>query len=124
MSMTTDPAARAALISGLRKLADFLAANPDVAVSKQGADISLTPYGDDDTEAREIAAFADAAGIDVLDDRASGGKMEAAIVFGPITYRAFTYSSATLAESDARRSYERNVQVASPAPLAEIAQAA
>ena len=124
MSMTTDPAAREAFITGLRDLADFLAAHPGVAVSQQKMQITLTAYGaDDDAETQQIEAFAAAAGLDVTDDRPNGGQIQASRAFGPVTYRAFTYSHATLAESDARNSYADNVQVDAAGPV-EIARAA
>lgn len=129
MSMTTDPAAREAFIAGLRDLADFLAANPAVAVSTQPVDIRVQPYGTDEDEAREIDAFAAAAAVEVLDQRDStghySGRYSAAVTFGPVMYEAFTYTSATMADFDARRSYERNIQVDAPAAgLTEIARAA
>lgn len=125
MSMTTDPAAREAFVAGLRALADFLTAHPGVAVSRQATTIGLSPYGDDETDAREIAAFAAAAGVDVLDDRANDGAIQASFAFGPVTYKAFSYSAATLAESDARNSYARNVMIDAPAAeLAEFGEAA
>lgn len=128
MSMTTDPAAREAFIAGLRDLADFLAANPAVPVSEQGADITVQPYGTDAESVREINAFAAAAGVDVLDERDSAGyfsgQYSATRKFGPVVYRAFTYTAAVMAKSDALRSYERNIQVDAPASGLEIARAA
>jgi hypothetical protein len=126
--MTTDPAARATFIAGLRDLADFLAANPAVAVPVQPVDIHVQPYGTDEDEAREIDAFAAAAGVDVLDQRDStghySGRYSATVTFGSVMYHAFTYTAAIMAKSDARHSYARNVQVDAPAAgLTEIAQA-
>jgi hypothetical protein len=124
MSMTTDPAKREAFIAGLRDLADFLAAHPGVAVSEQATSIGPTAYGDYDDETRQIEAFAAAAGLEVTDDRPSGGKIQASRAFGPVTYHAFTYSLARLAETDARNSYAGNVQVDAPADLTETGRAA
>jgi hypothetical protein len=128
--MTTDPATREAFIAGLRELADFLAARTAVAVPSYGADITVQPYGTDEKEAAEIDGFADAAGVAVLDERDGGdrngfhsGRYSATREFGPVIYRAFTYTTATLAESDARRSYETNIQTAATAPV-ELGEAA
>jgi flagellar basal body rod protein FlgC len=115
MSMTTDPAHRAAFIAGLRELADFLAANPAVAVSEQRVKIRVQPYGpDDESEEREVDAFAAAAGVSVLDQRNDAGhfsgRYSAARTFGPVLYEAFTYTAATMAEMHAQRSYEGNIQ--------------
>lgn len=112
--MTTDPDCREAFIAGLRELADFLAANPAVAVSVQPVEIRVQPYGTDEQEAREIDAFAAAAGVDVVDQRDDpgfySGRYSAVRAFGPVTYEAFTYTAAALAESAARHSYSGNVQ--------------
>ncbi len=132
MPMTTDPAARDAFIGGLRDLADFLAVNPDVPVSTFPVEIKVQPYGmhgTDEEKAREIDAFAAAAGVEVLDERDStgyfSGRYSAARTFGPVTYETFAYTAAAMAESAAQRSYEGNVQLDAPAAdTAEIARAA
>lgn len=117
MSMTTDPAAREAVIAGLRDLADFLAAHPAVAVPEQTpVSITTSPYGTDEECEREIDEFAAAAGVTVTDNRAGGGwhsgRYAAALAFGPVAYMAFTYTAAALAGSDASRSYEANIRTA------------
>lgn len=125
MSMTTSPAAREAFIAGLRDLADFLAANPAVPVPVNRTVVHVQPYGSDEEEAAGIDAFAAAAGVGVLDERHGGhysGRYSAILEFGPVAYMAFTYTAATLAESDARRSYENNVQTA--AAVAGLGEAA
>jgi hypothetical protein len=132
MPMTTDPAVREAFIDGLRALADFLAANPALPVSTYPVEIKVQPYGThgtDEEKAREIDAFAAAAGVEVLDERDStgyySGRYSAALGFGPVRYETFTYTAAAMAESAAQRSYEGNVQVDAPAAdMAEIARAA
>lgn len=129
MSMTTDPAKREAFIAGLRDLADFLAAHPAVAVPSSGADITVQPYGTDEQEAADIEAFAAAAGVAVLDERRTGddegfytGRYSATCEFGPVVYRAFTYTAESMAADAARRSYEKNIQAdAVPAALGEVA---
>lgn len=127
MAMTTDPAQREAFIAALRELADFLAANPAVPVSTYECEITMQPWhmDGDDSDAREIEAFASATGADLLDDRGRTGKYEATRAFGPLSYRAFTYTRAAMAKSAAQYSYANNVQVDTPAAqVAEIAQAA
>lgn len=123
MTMTTDPERRQAFVAGLRELADFLAANPAVAVPDHSAEkIILTPYGSDEECERAIDAFAEAVGAEVDDDRAGTGKYSAAREFGMVRYEAFTYTAAVMAESAARRSYEKNVQTGGvPAGLGEAA---
>jgi hypothetical protein len=128
--MSTDPAARAAFIAGLRELADFLESHPAVAVPSYGTDITVQPCGTDEEEAADIDAFAAAAGVEVLDWRRTGdargyhvGRYSAVRKFGPVTLTAFTYTAKTLAEHDARRSYDRNIQPddATPVELDEAA---
>lgn len=123
MSMTTSPAAREAFIAGLRDLADFLAANPEVAVSVQTpVTILISPYGTDEECEREIDEFAAAAGVTVADDLATGGRYSAVRSFGAVEYQALTYTAETLAASDARRSYFDNVQPeTAPVELGEAA---
>jgi hypothetical protein len=128
--MPTDPATRDAFIAGLRELADFLAARPAVAVPGYGADITVQPSGSDEEEAAEIDAFAAAVGVDVLDERQTGdlrgyhvGRYSAVREFGPVIYRAFTYTSSTMAKFDAIRSYENNIQTADATPV-ELDEAA
>lgn len=123
MSMTTDPATRAAFIAGLRDLADFLDTNPNVAVSVQETRILIVPTADTDEEnCREIDEFAAASGAAVFDDLADTGEYNAALTFGPVEYMALTYTAERLAASEARRSYCDNVQPdADPVELGEAA---
>jgi hypothetical protein len=122
MSMTTDPAVREAFIAGLRDLADFLAANPALAVSVQlPQQIRIVPYGSDEECERAIDEFAAAAGAEITDDRAGTGRYSAARAFGAVVYEALTYTAASLAASEARRSYADNVQTAAPARVLDEA---
>src|SRR5215813_9761048 len=106
MSMTTDPVERAALVAGLRELADFLAANPAVAVPAFGCPIDLVAIdGTDDDQAGAVDAFASATGAEVADDRDGCGRYSAARSFGPVRYRAYAYTAASMADHEARHSY-------------------
>jgi hypothetical protein len=124
--MTTDPARREAFIAGLRELADFLTANPAVPVETYEREITMQPsHRSDDDDAHEIEEFASVTGATLLDDRATSGKYEAIRTFGVVSYRAFSYTRASMAKSAAQYSYANNVQVDIPAAgVAEIARAA
>lgn len=117
MGMTSDLAAREAFIAGLRDLADFVAANPAVAVPGHGAEIMLIPPGSDEDGARAITAFAEAVGAQLQDDRAASGALRASRAFGPVLYIALTYTAAALAKSSARYSYADCIQVDPPAAV-------
>lgn len=111
MSMTTDPARREAFIAGLRDLADFLAANPAVAVPGTSPEkISLIPYGSDEECERAVDAFAGATGAEVTDDRAGSGRYGAAVAFGAVVYETFTHTAASMEAFHAQNSYAANVQ--------------
>jgi hypothetical protein len=125
MTITTDPAARAAFIAGLRELADHLTANPTVPVPSHTVEIKLIPVGDDAHCEGVVDAFAAALDVSVLDRRAGCGEYGAQRAFGPVVYRTFTYTAASMAEHHAQQSYAGCIQTRSAAaPAAEIAEAA
>lgn len=126
MSMTTDPATREAFIAGLRDLADFLAANPNVAVSVQPTCLTVVAYGSDEECARQVDEFAAAASAAVTDHRNDpddySGYYGASLHFGPVEYKAFTYTDASMAASRAEESYRDNIRAAAlPSELDEAA---
>lgn len=129
MSMTTDPATREAFIAGLRDLADFLAANPGVAVSVQPTCLTVVATGRNDEEnVRDINEFAAAASAVVTDLRSDSGHHSgyygASLKFGPVEYKAFAYTDASMAAFAAERSYEDNIRAAvSPSGLSDDAPA-
>lgn len=107
---------RAALVAGLRALARFLAAHPDVPVpeSYHAQDITVFPPGADDDEKRAaVDAIAAALGVTPGDD---GGRSHYRAVrkFGPVAYEAFFVSSAYRARSDALDSYRDAITIDEP----------
>lgn len=134
MSMTTDPATREAFIAGLRNLADFLAANPGVPVSVQPTCLTVVAYGSDEECERQVDEFATAASAPVTDHRSDpdehSGYYGASLNFGPVEYKAFTYTAASMAVSRAEDSYRDNIRAATapselpsdtPVALGEVA---
>jgi hypothetical protein len=80
---------RAKVTSGLRQLADWLDAHPDVPVSPYGWDLSIYPQHDDDAaRAAEVDRIATILGVTVTDQTSQGGHYTAARTFGLITYEA------------------------------------
>lgn len=106
--MTTDPTDdRAALVAGLRGLADFLETHRDVPVpeSYHAQQITFLPSGDTDDEQRaEVDAFAVALGVKAS-DRNGRSHYKAQRAFGPVVYESFAISSADMARYDAEASY-------------------
>ncbi|OKK06442.1 hypothetical protein AMK26_10520 [Streptomyces sp. CB03234] len=72
-------------VTGLRDLADWLEANPDVGVSMSG-DRLLYPLHSN----AAVEAFAEQVGREVTVDE--GGNASVAVVFGPIVYHAYGYA--------------------------------
>lgn len=100
--MTTDCTVRAEFIAGLRRLADFLAANPKVPVPSTGADIIVHALGSDDEQRAAIDRIA------ALIDRpaSDGDHYTTTRDFGPITYRAVAIPERCMQEWHALMSYD------------------
>ena len=109
------PQLRAAFIAGLRDLASFLEANPDLPVRQFGDAITLhTGYelpadGTWEGELRALEAFAAAIGTTVTDR--GTGHLYASRSFGPITYEAAAISPQAWARHRADWSYHGNIQL-------------
>jgi hypothetical protein len=104
---------RAAFVAGLRALARFLAAHPDVPVpeSYHTQDFTVFPDGDTDDEKR-AAVDATAAVLGVVpDDHGGRGHYKAVRRFGPVAYETFFVSAAYRARSDALDSYRDAITV-------------
>lgn len=91
MTITPTPAnqpARTEAINGLRQLADFLDAHPDVPVADHSWTLHAFPRDaeDDATEQAEVDHVAVILGVTVRDDTANGGHYLAARTFGRVTY--------------------------------------
>lgn len=121
MSATTDPDARKAFVDGLRALARFLAAHPDVPVPEYRTDILMGLPGDDDEARRGVSAFAAMTGAAVTDTWDKDGHCNAHRAFGPVTLRAYAVSAARMAVHYAESSYAGCVQPDDPAALDEAA---
>ena len=105
MLFSTDPGQRREFIRGLRELAAFLDANPDVPVPLYGTEISLHALGSDAEKFGAVDQIAGLIGAETVD----GGHYSASRNFGPIEYRAVAIPAAWNAEYDARHSYEDNI---------------
>jgi hypothetical protein len=81
-----DSTERAALISGLRALADYLESNPEVPAPVYPAFYAFPPDGDWAAVRAEIDAIA--ARLAVIACETGGGYYVAARSFGPVEYRA------------------------------------
>jgi len=110
----TDPTAanhRAALIAGLRDLADFLEVNPAMPVPSRFTPqtISVVPDGDTDDERRAVVdRVAAVLGTKTYDDHGHYGTGRK---FGPVEYRAFAISEAAWADHAARNSYNGSIRL-------------
>jgi hypothetical protein len=109
--MTTPDNDRAALIAGLRGLADFLAEHPDAPVPPAYPETCITVFPDGDTDDERRAGVDDAAAV--LDspaaDPAGSGHYTAARKFGPVTYEVLAISDARRAVHEAGSSYYNSV---------------
>jgi hypothetical protein len=81
-----DSTERAALISGLRGLADYLESNPEVPAPVYSDVFTFPPGGDWTVMRAEIDVIA--ARLDVIARETVGGHYVATRSFGPIEYRA------------------------------------
>ena len=95
---------RAAWVAGLRDLADFLAAHPDVPVPPAYHDQGITVFPEGGTDDERRAGVDRAAGV--LGVRAAetrGGHYRASRSFGPVTFDVVVIPSADQAEGRGRR---------------------
>jgi hypothetical protein len=81
-----DPTERAALIGGLRALADYLESNPEVPAPIYSTVHTFPPDSDWAAMRAEIDAIA--APLGVIAYRTAGGHYLATRAFGPVEYRA------------------------------------
>ncbi|MGV9773547.1 hypothetical protein [Streptosporangium sp. NPDC003464] len=113
--MTTAP--RAALIKGLRDLAAFLEANPDVpAPSLTG--LSYYPRGTDPAIRAEIDTIATLLGTEVDTSDLDHGHYRTCLAFGPVEYTAVGIFATARARHEAETSY---VGCIDPAPITPAA---
>jgi hypothetical protein len=81
-----DSTGRAALIGGLRGLADYLESNPEVPAPIYSDVLTFPPDGDWTETCAEIDAIA--ARLGVIARETDGGHYVATRSFGPVGYRA------------------------------------
>jgi hypothetical protein len=85
-----NTATRTQITTGLRTLADYLDAHPDIPLAPYGWDLLVSTHTNDDTEGKaEIDRIAAILGVHVEDDTADDGHYTVVRAFGPIAYRAF-----------------------------------
>ena len=78
------------LTAGLRQLADYLDTHPAIPVATFGWDLYVSTCGASDHDGiAAIDRIAEALGVTVDDDRATGGHYTATKTFGPVSYGAF-----------------------------------
>ncbi|WP_405394673.1 hypothetical protein [Microbispora hainanensis] len=117
--MTSDDH-RAALIAGLRALADFLDANPAVPVP-YSVNVLHFPHRATDAEmCAEVDRIAELLGAPINQEF---GHYGASVRFGPVEYKAVAILAARRAEYEAHMSYEGCIQP-DPIPDQNAAQAA
>jgi hypothetical protein len=104
-----DLFARAQIIVGLRKLADYLEDHPDLPVPEFGGDVTFYPRGDDEQRRAEVDRIADILGVKPTDDTRRDGHYRAIKSFGRMTYRAVHIPSRSWARYQARDSYRANI---------------
>ncbi len=107
-----DLFARRQTITGLRALADFLEANPDVPVAEYGQNFNIFTghSGLDDTAAvAQVDQVAELLGVSVFDRRDRGGHYSATRSFGRIAYTITHIPTRALDDFNARTSYENNI---------------
>ncbi|MEW2356405.1 hypothetical protein [Spirillospora sp. NPDC029432] len=113
-----DLFARHQTITGLRALADFLEANPNVPVNEYGETFTVyTRHLADDDPAAVALVDRTAAllGVDVGDRRDHGDHYTAARSFGRIRYQVVHIPARVMDDFHARTSYENNVITDTPA---------
>jgi hypothetical protein len=121
--MTTphaDDTARARGLAGLRQLADYLDAHPDIPVPEHGWDLlAFARDKADDTVGRaETDHVAALLGVQVRDDTPTGGHYTAARSFGPVRYEFIHIPARQRALYYAHMSYADSVTPNDPTPEA------
>ncbi|WP_019634589.1 hypothetical protein [Actinomadura atramentaria] len=101
------PALRAAAVRGLRELADFLTAHPDLPPPYASDFFSPSlPRTTEEDERAEVERIAEVLGIEAV---AGDGECSARRFFGPVKYRAFALTRASMDRYRAWSSYSGSV---------------
>jgi hypothetical protein len=105
-----DLFARTQTINGLRRLANFLEANPAVPVREYGHELVFhTRHCTDDAQRHQVEAVASLLGVEVIDNSDQGGRVYASRTFGRITYEICHMPQHSRDRIHARLSYENNI---------------
>ena len=99
---TTDPAKRKEYIDGLRQLADYLDTNASVPVPGHGTTIMLAASDAENGGIAEIVALSVELAAPFAE---TDGVYRTQRQFGPITYKGFANSAASLADYRIQVSY-------------------
>lgn len=104
------PATRCQITAGLRQLADYLDAHPDVPVAPYGWDLLVSTQASSDADGvARIDAIAAVLGVPVQDERPDHGHYSAVRAFGPVAYSAFHIPARSKAIHRARMTYADSV---------------
>jgi hypothetical protein len=120
MSGSTDPATRDQFITGLRDLADYLAANPTLPVPAYGDQITVNVNSTEDGGCFQVRQAARLLAAAVTDQTRGGGHFYTEKSFGPLTYRVVAIPDTCMARHRALWSYAGSVNPAEPAPQATV----
>ena len=106
MYRPADPATRREFITGLRDLADYLAAHPGLPVPVYGRQIivPLNPY--DEGGSFQVRKYARLLGVPVTDEAATGGNCYAEKPFGSVIYKLVAIPDDSMARYHALTSYD------------------
>jgi hypothetical protein len=96
-------------ITGLRDLADYLAAHPAVAIPAHGTEILLSASSADDGGCAQVDCFARQLGVSVENSLARSGHYAAVRSFGPVGYRMTAISDHAMARHLAWSTYSASV---------------
>lgn len=97
---------RTEVSSGLRQLADYLDAHPDIPVALFGWDLLVGADGDNDTAKKaELDRIAAVLGVPVDYKSAGTGHYSAVRSFGPISYHAYHVTTKAKATYQAHMTY-------------------
>lgn len=105
-----DETGRAAFITGLRALADYLDAHSAIPVPPHGTDILLHVSAAEEGGRIQVRQLARQLGATVTDETPYGGHCHAARSFGPVSYRVLSIPNTCMAASKALWSYHGCVQ--------------
>jgi hypothetical protein len=103
------PAERDAFIKGLRALARYLAAHPDIPVPAYDININLPADSDQDGGFAQVDQIAELLGVPVTDDTARDGHYQATKTFGPVQYTVVSIPVARMERHYAHMSYRDSV---------------